>query len=169
VNSGTPANRPAESANAPDVAPRPIATVRSYDDLRRAVADYCDQISMSRMELDFEAGLTDGHSAKLLSARARKKLGIVTLGRVMAAAGLVLIVAIDPDAPHRDLDVSTAESKRRRYDRTKHWRNVKGPAWGRRMVGMRNVKLPPTRRSEIARKAAQARWQRRPADCKSPA
>jgi hypothetical protein len=147
-------------AHTSPVAPRPIATVRSYDDLRRAVADYCDRIAMSRMELDAEAGLTDGHAAKLLSARARKKLGIVTLGRVMAAAGLVLIVAIDPDAPYRDLDVSNIESKRQRYDRAKHWRNIKGSAWGRRLVAMRNVKLSPEQRSEIARNAARARWSR---------
>jgi hypothetical protein len=149
-----------EPAQAAAGALQPIATVRSYDDLRRAVADHCDRIGMSRMELDGEAGLTDGHSAKLLSARARKKLGIVTLGRVMAAAGLVLIVAIDPDAPYRDLDVSNIESKRQRYDRAKHWRNIKGSAWGRRLVAMRNVKLSPEQRSEIARNAARARWSR---------
>jgi hypothetical protein len=160
VNSGTPANRPAESTGAPDIAPQPIAVVRSYDDLRRAVADYCDQIGMSRMELDAEAGLTDGHAAKLLSAKARKKFGIVTLGRVMAAAGLVLQIVIDPDAQHRDLDASKLASRARRYDRTKHWRTHKGSAWGRRNAALRALKLTPEQRSEIARNAAQARWSR---------
>jgi hypothetical protein len=140
---------------------QPIATVRSYDDLRRAVADHCDRVGMSRMELDGEAGLTDGHSAKLLSARARKKLGIVTLGRVMAAAGLVLIVAIDPDAPRRDLDASKLVSRSRRYDRSKHWRRDRSSAWGKRMAALRALKLSGPERSEIARKAARARWHHR--------
>ena len=141
---------------------QPIATVRSYDDLRRVVADHCERIAMSRMELDAEAGLTDGHSAKLLSAHARKKLGIVTLGRVMAAAGLVLIVAIDPDAPHREFDASKAASRSQRYDRTKHWRRDRSSsAWGKRMAALRALALTAEQRSEIARNAANARHRRR--------
>jgi hypothetical protein len=154
----------AESAHAVAGTLQQIATVRSYHDLRRAVADHCDRIGMSRMELDAEAGLTDGHSAKLLSARARKKLGIVTLGRVMAAAGLVLIVAIDPDAPPRDFDASKAVSRQARYDRTKHWRrDRKSSAWGKRMAALRALKLSGPQRSQIARNAALARHRRRPA------
>lgn len=152
----------AEPAQAIAGTPPPLGVARSFDDVRRFVADHCERIAMSRAELDFEAGLTDGHSAKLLARRARKRLGPVSLGRVLAAAGLVLIVAVDPDAPPRDFDVSTAESKRQRYDRTKHWRRDRSSsAWGRRMVAMRNVKLSATRRSEIARNAAKVRHQRR--------
>jgi len=158
------ASATAEPAQAAAGALQPIATVRSYDDLRRAVANHCDRVGMSRMELDAEAGLTDGHSAKLLSARARKKLGIVTLGRVMAAAGLVLIVAIDPDAPHRDLNASKLVSRSRRYDRTKHWRrDRKSSAWGKRMAALRALKLSGPQRSQIARNAALARHRRRAA------
>jgi hypothetical protein len=161
VNSIAPANRPAESTGAASLVPQPIAVVRSYDDLRRAVADHCASIAMSRMELDAEAGLTDGHSAKLLSAHARKKFGIVTLGRVMAAAGLVLIVAIDPEAPARDLDARMLVGRQARYDRAKHWRRDRSSsAWGRRMAALRALKLTPNQRSESARNAARARWSR---------
>jgi hypothetical protein len=157
-----------EPAQAVAAALQLITVVRSYDDLRRAVADHCDRVGMSRMELDGEAGLTDGHSAKLLSARARKKLGIVTLGRVMAAAGLVLIVAIDPDAPSRDLNASKLVSRSRRYDRTKHWRRDRSSsAWGKRMAALRALKLSGPERSEIARNAALARHRRRPAPADS--
>jgi hypothetical protein len=155
-------NGPAQPTQAAAGAMLPIATLRSYHDLRRAVADYCESVAMSRAELDFQAGLTDGHSAKLLSARARKKLGIVTLGRVLAAAGLVLILAIDPDAPPRDFDASKAVSRSQRYDRTKHWRrDRKSSAWGKRMAALRALKLSGPERSEIARHAAQARHRRR--------
>jgi hypothetical protein len=128
--------------------------VRSYDELRRTVADWCRQISMSREELDAEAGLTSGHAGKLLSARASKKFGMVTLGRVMAAAGLVLIVAIDPDAPPRDAHASGNASDKSRANGsvTRHWR--------KRMAALRTLKQSAAERSASARKAAQARWQR---------
>jgi hypothetical protein len=133
----------------------PIAVVRSYDHLRHAIADWCEQIHMSRAELDADAGLADGHAAKLLARRARRRLGPVSLGRVLAAAGLVLIVARDPDTPQRN--ASTVASK----PRALHWRSRRGSAWGKRMAALRALKLPAPRRSEIARNAALARHRRR--------
>ena len=82
----------------PGATPRPIGTAQSYDDVRRIVAEHCASLGMSRTELDIEAGIADGNAAKALARRARKRLGWVTLGRVMAAVGLVLQVAIDPSA-----------------------------------------------------------------------
>jgi hypothetical protein len=143
---------PYESAQASAGTPQPIATVRTYDDLRRAVADWCRQIGMTREELDTEAGLTDGHSGKLLSARAVSKFGNVTLGRVLAACGLVIVVAIDPDAPPRPAHATNNGSV------TQHWRKTRGTAWGRRMAALRALKQTPAQRSASARKAALARW-----------
>jgi hypothetical protein len=162
------ANGPHESANVPDIAPRPIATVRSYDDLRRAVADWCDHIHMTRAELDTQAGLADGHASKLLSAKARKRLGIVSLGRVMAAAGLVLIVAIDPESEiggNPTCEPACEENGRP----AKHWRTHKGTAWGKRMAARRALKLTPEQRRDIARKGGRARHQRRQETSAAPA
>jgi hypothetical protein len=159
------ARRPHESAHAPDTVPRPIAIVRSYDDLRRVVADWCESIHLTRAELDIEADLAEGHAGKLLARRARKKLNIVSLGRIMAAAGLVLIVARDHEAPQRKSTASTHASTTRQN----HWRRNRGTAWGRRMAALRALKLSPEQRSEIARYAANARHQRRQVEGKSPA
>jgi hypothetical protein len=134
----------------------PIATVHSYDDLRRIVAEHCARLGMTRAELDVAAGIADGHAAKLLARRATKKLGIVTLGRIMAAVGLVLQVAIDPEAQ------ASPQAGSARTPRS-HWRHQRGSAWGKRFAARRALKLSPERRSEIARNAALARWQRRPA------
>lgn len=162
MNSGTPVvNCPAESACAPDVAPLPIGAVRSYDDLRRIVAEHCARLGMTRAELDVEAGIADGHAAKLLARRARKKLGFVTLGRVMAAVGLVLQVAIDPEA-------QASPSARRARTLRSHWRRQRGPAWGKRMAARRALALSAEQRSEIARKAAQARWSRPKEEAPTP-
>jgi hypothetical protein len=149
-----------EPARALSAAPRPIALARSYSDVQRAIADYCERTGMTRVELDAEAGIADGNSSKALARRARKRLGWVTLGRILAAAGLVLIVAVDPEAPQRDFDASNSAS-RLRYSRSKHWRRNRGSSWGRRMAALRALKLSANRRSEIARIAAQARHQRR--------
>jgi hypothetical protein len=150
------ANGPHESAHAVPGAVQPIAIVRSYDDLRRVVADWCEAIHMTRAELDMEAGLADGHAGKLLARRARKKLNIVSLGRIMAAAGLVLIVARDHEAPQHKPNASTYASTTRQN----HWRRNRGTAWGRRMAALRALKLAPEQRSEIARNAALARHRR---------
>jgi hypothetical protein len=140
-------------------APEPIAVARSYDDLREAIAAWCRQIGMSRADLDVVAGLTDGHAAKLLTKRQVKRFGNRTLGPVLAATGLMLIVAVDPEAA----DVFSRKQRRELPDaasRTNHWRHQKGAAWGRRMAALRRLKLPSDRRREIARKAAKARWDR---------
>jgi hypothetical protein len=154
-------NGPAQPAQA-GAEPNPSGVpLRNYDDVCRAVADHCEQIGMSRAELDFEAGLTDGHSSKLLSRIPRKRMTWNTLRKILAATGSALQLVKDPNAPTRDLGREQIESKQQRYDRAKHWRNVKGPAWGRRLNAKRNLKLTPTRRSEIARHAANIRHQRR--------
>jgi hypothetical protein len=151
-----------ESARAPIAAPHPIATVRTYDDLRRAVADWCRQIGMTRQQLDTEAALTDGHSGKLLSAHAVSKFGNVTLGRVLAACGLVIVVAIDPDAPPRPPaeQHATGAFGARNGSVTQHWRKQRGTGWGRRMAALRALKLTAKQRRDSARNAALARWQR---------
>jgi hypothetical protein len=153
VNSGSLPNRPTEPAQAPAATPQPIAIARSYDDLRRAVADWCDHIGMTRAELDAEAGLAEGHAGKLLAARARKRLSMLSLGRIMAAVGLVLIVAVDSQGPPR--------ACLPRKSHAKHWRDQRGSKWGKRMAARRALALTAGQRSEIARNAAVTRWQRR--------
>jgi hypothetical protein len=153
VTTSTPANRPAESTGAASVAPLPIGTARSYDDVRRLVAEHCASLGMSRAELDAEAGIADGNAAKALARRARRRLGWVTLGRVMAAVGLVLQVAVDPDAQAPPQACPPRPPRQ-------HWRQKRGSAWGKRLAARRALKLSADRRSEIARNAAQARWSR---------
>ena len=149
-----PAHGPAQPSQADTGPTLALGVARSFDDVRRIVAEHCERIGMTRGELDAEAGLADGHAGKLLARRARKRLGPVSLGRVIAAAGLVLIVALDPDAPPR---ASTAATK----PRPLHWRHRRDSAWGKRMAALRALKLSAPRRIEIGRMGAQARWQRK--------
>jgi hypothetical protein len=126
---------------------------QSFAEFSRIVADYCEQIGMSRATLDAEAFIGSGHAAKALAKRARKKLGWVTWGRVLAAIGVKFYLVRDPAAPIHASSVASRNGN----GREQHWRNVKGSTWGRRMAALRALKLPAERRSEIARKAAQVR------------
>ena len=130
-----------------------LGVARSFADIGRIIADYCERIGMSRATLDAEAFIGSGHAAKALARRARKRLSWTTLGRVQAATGLYLIVARDPAA---QIPASNVVS-RNGNSRERHWRSVKGSAWGKRMAAMRALKLTGERRTEIARHAAQAR------------
>jgi hypothetical protein len=158
-NSATP-----EAASVPVAAVQPIAVVRGYDSLRAAIADWCVVARITRAELDARVGLADGHSGKLLSTRAVSKFGNRTLGPVLQATGLAILIVQDDEALaliEQQLNATADACDLNAPPRRKHWRTNKNSKWGRRMSARRTLALTPHRRREIARKAAQARWQRR--------
>lgn len=145
---------------------RPLAICRSYDELRRAIAARCDDILMTRELLDAKSGLASGHSGRLLSPRAITKFGHISLGLVLAATGLVLIVAEDSEALDRiarQRDASHTHASQRRPGKRprRKYRFPKGPEHARIMAARRAIKLSRQQRIASARKAAEARWQRR--------
>src|SRR5262249_18674696 len=75
--------------------PRQLAIVRTYHDLRKALAARSDELGLSRLELDHHAGLASGHSGKLLGGRAVKKFGIISLEVMLAALGVHLVLVQD--------------------------------------------------------------------------
>jgi len=85
----------------PRPVPQPSANVArmigSYDDLITAFRERVDGFNISRHELDFLAGLAIGHSGKLLGHRQVKRFGSVTLGPILGALGLKLILIEDPE------------------------------------------------------------------------
>jgi hypothetical protein len=72
--------------------PRLIST---YDDFVRSVRDRVDELGMTRLELDHQAGLAHGHSGKLLGARQVKRIGFVSLGLVLGGIGCCLLLVED--------------------------------------------------------------------------
>jgi hypothetical protein len=75
------------------------AQVRTYEELREAVCARVNQLNISRRNLDEVAGLTDGHSGKLLApGEIKKHFGMLTLGLMLQACGLRLLVVDDRDA-----------------------------------------------------------------------
>ena len=149
-----------EAASKPAEVPHVVATVRNYDQLRVAISTWCQQQGITRAELDADAGLADGHSGKLLAPRAVKKFGNATLHRVLAATGLVLLLATDAEAAAQITSIDSGQSNASdgASERATHWRSKKGNAWGRRMAARRALILSREERTASARKAAQARW-----------
>jgi hypothetical protein len=77
--------------------------INDYAALVRAVADRSEQMQVSRAELDHLAGLPDGFAGKCLSAKPVKNMGPKTLGPVLGALGLILILVEDPAARDKTL------------------------------------------------------------------
>lgn len=77
---------------------RPLAEVRDYYGLFMALRARAEQVGASRLALDDLAGLQPGYSGKLLGPGQVKKLGPLSLGALLQALGLKLIVMEDSQA-----------------------------------------------------------------------
>ena len=135
-----------------------IATCQTLEQLRDALAAYCDQQQITRRALDRRAGLAEGQSAKLLCPTSVRRFGSTSLRWMLAALDLEIVLQVrsETDLSATDACVDASERKPSRQD----WRRNRGPRWGKRMAARRALALTPEQRSASARKAAQARWQR---------
>src|SRR5665213_308944 len=70
-----------------------IAIVQDYDTLQFSLREWADKLGLSRIELDERANLQPGYSAKLLALTPSRRLGPDTIGPLLKALGLVLILA----------------------------------------------------------------------------
>jgi len=139
--------------------PRQLAVIRSYDDLHSAVRERSAEIGMTRADLDARAGLADGHAGKLLGKRQTKRLGNVTLGLVMGALRVALVMVEDSDVATPPVEhIDASHNMRATSERGSRWRFPKGPDFARIMAARRARKQTPEQRSAAARKAALARW-----------
>jgi hypothetical protein len=155
--------------------PRRIAIVRSYDELHAVLRSRADELAVTRETIDAVAGLPSGYAGKVLAPTPIRALGRISMGLVLGALGLVLIVAEDTDTLAR---LQSRLTKRRRPPR--HASHGSNPAsdpialeqranvvilnrhreWSRRANDARTLALSRDRRQRIARKAARSRWKR---------
>ena len=78
-----------------------LGIITDYASLHETLRRRADQLQLSRETLDSLTGLASGHCAKLLAPAQTKKLGQTSFGLLLAALGLQLIAAEDPDAMRR--------------------------------------------------------------------
>jgi hypothetical protein len=148
----------------------PLAIGQSYDDLIRFVRERASALGMTDKILEEIGGFTPGHIGKLLGAARTKNLGPLTFGMILGALGLKFAIIEDEEATARI---------RKRFDPSEKSKRVLAvasiaispelatavfsdhlnriaPSGGL----ARAEQLTPFRRSQIARKAAKARWKR---------
>jgi hypothetical protein len=88
--------------------------VHDYAELLEVCRDRSHDLEISRLELDRIAGLSDGHSGKLLAENPLKKFGIASLGDILGAFGLILMVVEDPTAAARTVALRQPVNKSNR-------------------------------------------------------
>lgn len=81
--------------------PRQLATVRDYAELHQALRARAEELNVSRRTLDAISGLAETHCEKILAAVPIKNLGPKSMGPLLGALGLALIVVEDPEAMAR--------------------------------------------------------------------
>lgn len=140
---------------------RRIATVTSYDELIAAFRARADELKVTRETLDSVTGLQTGYSGKLLAPVPMKSLGRVSLGPMLQAMGLAIVLVEDPEALRRFAG-QHAERKRTELATGKpeiltrpiSLRKLRRMA---RLGGIKRAeKLSPKKRKMIALKAAMA-------------
>jgi len=149
---------------------RRIAVVRSYDELHAVLRARANELQVTREGLDAVSGLQNGYCAKLLAPVPIKAIGPVSMGPLLGALGLMLIVVEDAEMLARiasqmqlrerpipaDADHKMPTTKRR-----KRWRFPKGPEFAKLMRARSLVKMSDAERRRLARRAARLRWRRR--------
>lgn len=138
------------------LAPTVLAVVADYGELIAALRARRDLLRLNHETIDAVSGLQAGYTSKLMADPPMKSLGLVSLGPMLGALGLRLLVVHDGKALKR---VQNRLIPRK-------YRKVRAPAGmtlitadnAREMAKRRNEKLSPKRRSELARKAATMRW-----------
>lgn len=145
---------------------RHLGEATDYQELVDLLRAWVHELGTTFEAIDDRAGLTTRHVSKLLAPVPLKGIGRASLGPLLGALGLKLIVAVDEAAfalnerlldrrkvPHAHGGMLTVRAQNRVFNH-----NTK---WARAMTFQRLMCVPPKRRSEIARQAARARWGRR--------
>jgi hypothetical protein len=148
--------------------PRQLAVVRSYDDLHRALRLRKEALEITMNCLDEAAGFTAGHASKLLAPKPLKNMGPLTLGLMLQALGVQLIMVEDAEALERirpKLTKSRLPPAMRSVSRTRGRHSKKPNLISKRFMrkigrkgGEAYANAPFKTRSRVGMAGAKARW-----------
>lgn len=143
-----------------------MTTIRSYAEMQAAFRQIAHERGLTREAIDSAAGFPDNYASKLLAPEQIKAIGPKSLGPLLTALGVVIVIQDDPKAERITLD-----SKRRRNaglsmpalkrQRKRAHHNKGNSKWGQRTHAFYILKVSRIKRSRIARLAAKARWEKR--------
>jgi hypothetical protein len=147
---------------------RPIMVAHTYAELADGFAMWLAEIKANYSSVEAACEMAEGHLNKLLSPLPTKHFGARTLDKFLEKAGLVLVVAADPDRSpqfaatreHAGDDMLTRRASRLRKREGRDLLRENLRMIGRKARRGRMKKIDPQRRSEIASNAARARWGR---------
>lgn len=143
---------------------RPIGIVCTTREVQRILRTRAEEVNYSREVLDELAGLTPGHSAKLLCDPPIKELGPKSMWELMGALGLLMAVIENPNGLP-----ALAHRKPRRIDKyvrrgRQHGKTARALAhaaeWGRQGAIKRRSKMTDEAFVKHQSKAAKARWRK---------
>jgi len=148
------------------VSDRVIGIARDYAELAAAIRQRCNDLNVGYETLDYVAGLPLRYCAKLFSPLPVKHIGATSLGPLLGALGLKLVVEIDQEQFERVKNRLTPRKSSRATRQTHRGHpNARAPLvgnteWAKIMNARRTVLLTPKTRSRLARRAARIRWKR---------
>jgi hypothetical protein len=142
--------------------PRVIATFNSYAEMLEVIRARVNELQINGERFDEYAGLPKGYLSKLIGVRPIRRIGMTSFEPLLVSLGLRCQFVEDPQGAER--------LKARLVPRNPSFVRVMPAAASivftarmlariRRMGGIaRMAQLTPKQRSELARRAANARW-----------
>lgn len=133
--------------------------VLDYEALHEGLVDRVEDLNVSRITIDEEGGFQPGYASKLLCNPPMKNLGPKTLGGMLKATGMALVLVVD--------DARFAATKAQMSKRKRTVPAIGGrqrPTWlftkdkAREMGKKRFAAMTPAQRTRHQRRAAKARW-----------
>jgi|SRR6185369_4544419 len=135
--------------------------VTDIEAIREAVIERFEDLQMSRLTIDEVGGFTPGYSAKLLCTPPMKMIGQDSLPKLLAAGGLVLILAIDDERMQQIRPKLKPKRKIRAVARIKRVKGFFNKENAAKYAAVRWAATDDKKRSRLARRAARARWRAR--------
>jgi hypothetical protein len=147
-----------------DEPPRIVGEFVEYSDFVQAVRNRVAELGIHGTRFDSLAGWPEGYLSKLICARPVRRIGMTSMGPLLSAMGVKLVMVEDRSG--------TARLRARLSPRNPSFVRampadvciVLTPRMLKRIRRMggreRMARLTPPQRSELARKAALARWRK---------
>jgi hypothetical protein len=139
---------------------RILATVNDYPGMLAALRARAEELRISRETIDQVAGLPSGYSGKILGIKQVRRLNLISLGPVLGALGIKLVMVEDAAA----LREFGGRSNKRHENRVRNtvvyfFRNRKEFSEMGKKGGPNSRKyMDKKTASELGRKAIKARW-----------
>jgi hypothetical protein len=142
-----------------------LGEVASYSDLHRLLRGRANELGLSRESLDAVSGLQPGYSAKLLSPRPQKRLGVTSLPLLLEALAVRLILVADDEKAadlHKRITLHPrkASAVRNAVVHIQQFTRRRFQKMGRKGGALSRAYMPRKKATALAKRAARVRWKR---------